>query len=619
MTQIRSTLFVDRIHTRQVVSWVAMRRGWIAGALLTVATLAVYAPVLGFEFVNYDDPIIVSNNAKAAHGLSARGLAWAFTSTQAANWFPSTRLSHLLDVTLFGLDPAGHHATNLLLHLANALLLFFGLRWLTGSFWRSLLVAALFALHPVHVENVAWVSERKGVLSTTFWLLTTWAYVAWTRQGGAYRMALTTLLLALGLMSKSMLVSLPLTLLLLDAWPLERWRDMRDTREGVIEKWPLFGVVAVSCLITLYVQRNAMGLGFDPAPVELRLANAASSALRYLELAVWPSGLAVMHPHPYLEITGGRPLGPARVLGACLALAALCWLLLGRWSRPWMRTGWLWYGVTLLPVTGLVQVGHQAYAERYAYVPLMGIYVIVAWSAGMLAERGDAWRRAAVVTSLAALLAFGSVARQQLHHWHDSIALFTRGVEISPESGVTHHNLAVALLVAQRVQPAQQHFELAIEVEPQNPRYLNNLGRLHQLAGRPLEAVPYHERAIAVGPRNAIGKNCYIDSRVSTSGNCVVGDGLTLRYDTILARGCRVGDRTYVCPRVMTNNLDTGGEQIGGAHIGADCFIGTNTVFQHGVTIGDRVVTGAMSFVNKDIPAGEIWIGSPAKFYKANG
>ncbi len=172
-----------------------------------------------------------------------------------------------------------------------------------------------------------------------------------------------------------------------------------------------------------------------------------------------------------------------------------------------MRTGWLWYGVTLLPVTGLVQVGHQAYAERYAYVPLMGIYVIVAWSAGMLAERGDAWRRAAVVTSLAALLAFGSVARQQLHHWHDSIALFTRGVEISPESGVTHHNLAVALLVAQRVQPAQQHFELAIEVEPQNPRYLNNLGRLHQLAGRPLEAVPYHERAIAVGPRNAIGKN----------------------------------------------------------------------------------------------------------------
>ncbi len=506
---------MNRRGTRQTslpeeaLSWAAMRRELVAGVLLTAAIVAVYAPVFGFDFVNYDDPILVSNNPDAARGLSLQGLTWAFTSTQAANWFPTTRISHLLDVSLYGLNPAGHHATNLLLHVVNVLLLFAGLRWLTGAFWRSALVAALFALHPIHVESVAWVSERKGVLSTTFWLLTTGAYVSWARHGGGQRLALATLLLALGLMSKSMLVTLPLTLLLLDAWPLGRWRwrEAADAKARILEKWPLFAVAAASCVVTLTVQDKAMGLGIDPAPLQLRLANAAVSAVRYLELAVWPSGLAVLHPHPYLEITGGAPLGAARVLGACLALAALCTLLLGRWSRPWARTGWLWYAVTLLPVIGLVQVGHQAYAERYGYVPLIGIYLIVAWSAGELAERGEAWRKAAVVAALAVLLVFSSVAHQQLQHWRDSTALFTRGVEISPGSGVTHHNLAVAYLDAGRFDQAQLHFERAIEIEPRNPRYLNNLGRLHQHVGRPLEAVPFHRRAIAVGPRNAIGKN----------------------------------------------------------------------------------------------------------------
>jgi tetratricopeptide (TPR) repeat protein len=231
------------------------------------------------------------------------------------------------------------------------------------------------------------------------------------------------------------------------------------------------------------------------------------SAVRYLELAAWPSGLAVLHPHPYLKVTGGTPLGAARVIGACLTLSALCYVLLGRWGRPWTRTGWLWYAVTLLPVIGLVQVGHQAYAERYAYVPLIGIYLIVAWSAGSLAERGEAWRNGAVVAALSVLLAFSIVARGQLQYWRDSTALFTRAVEISPESGVTHHNLAVAHLEAGRFDQAQRHFESAIDIEPRNPSYLNNLGRLHQRAGRPLEAIPYHRRAIAVGPRNAIGKN----------------------------------------------------------------------------------------------------------------
>ena len=494
-------------HNGAAPSRMAARRGPIAAALVACATLAVYSPVFGFDFVNYDDPIYVSKNAQAAQGLSVPGLCWAFRSTQGAAWSPTTRISHLLDVSLYGLDPAGHHATNLLLHTLNALLLFAGLRALTGTFWRSALVAALFALHPVHVESVAWVAERKGVLSTTGWLLATGAYVGWARHGGAPRLTLATLLLALGLMAKPMLVTFPLTLLLLDAWPLGRWSRSAQTRDRLLEKWPLFLVVAGMCAVTLVVQRPAMGLGIEPAPLHLRLANAAVSAVRYLELAVWPTDLAVRHPHPYIAITGGAPLGALRVLVACIVLVALSHALLLRWRRPWTRTGWLWYLVTLLPVIGLVQIGHHAYAERYAYVPLIGIFLIVAWAAEAVAQRGMRWRRGVIAASVTVLVAFGIAARAQLRHWEDSTALFTRAVEISPESGVVHHNLALAYAEAGRTEEALPHFERAIEVEPHNPMYLNNLGWLHRNAGRPRQAIPYHRRAIAVGPRNAVGLN----------------------------------------------------------------------------------------------------------------
>ncbi|MGI9590636.1 MAG: tetratricopeptide repeat protein [Myxococcota bacterium] len=480
------------------------RRTALACLLLVLMAVAAHGRVVTFDFVSYDDPQLVTERPQMRAGLTLRSLRWAATSNQTANWFPVTRLSHLVDAEFYGMAPGGHHATNLLLHVANALLLFLVLRSLTGAFWRSWLVAALFAVHPLHVETVAWVSERKGVLSTTFWLLATAGYVAWTQRPSAARKAATAAWLALGLMSKSMLVTLPCVFLLLDYWPLGRLRHAGDLPGLIREKWPFFALVALSCIATLLAQRVAM-------PPELglldRLSVAILAPVTYLRQLIWPSGLAVMYPNPYVPSAGGEPFGAARLLGALALLASASFLALWRPGRPWSRVGWLWYLGTLVPVLGIVQVGSQAHADRYTYVPMIGIYLIVAWTAGELVERRPALRSVVSAAAATALVLLGSATAVQARHWRDPVALMERALLAAPDHAIVNQELGRAHLAEGRLQDGLVYLERAVEISPRSVNALMNLAEARRRQGRIGETVALYERALAVQPGNAIAHN----------------------------------------------------------------------------------------------------------------
>jgi len=475
-----------------------------ACALLVVMALAVHGRAVTFDFVSYDDEELVTGRAQVRAGLTLDSLLWAASSTQAANWFPATRLTHLVDAELWGMAPGGHHATNLLLHATNALLLFLVLRSLTGAFWRSWLVAALFAVHPLHVETVAWISERKGLLSTTFWLLAMGSYAAWTRHPSPGRWAATVALLALGLMSKSMLVTLPFVLLLLDYWPLARLRSAADLRGRVAEKWPLFALIALSCGITVATQQTAMPEGI---PLVDRLCIAIAAPLTYLRQLFWPSGLGVMYPNPYVDGAGGSPLDPWEIAAAVGLLAAASFAAMIRPGRPWSRVGWLWFLGTLVPVLGIVQVGSQAHADRYTYVPLIGIYIVLAWAAGELAQRNPALKRVIAAGAGVALVLLGGASAVQASHWRSAIALLERGVVTAPDHCIMHQELGRALLREERLEEALLHLERAVEISPRRVKTLINLAEGKRRAGRTAEAIALYERALEIQPSNAIAHN----------------------------------------------------------------------------------------------------------------
>ena len=344
--------------------------------LLLLVAFAAFEPVLHNGFVGWDDTSYVTENAHVRAGLSAGGIAWAFTSTEQANWHPLTWVSHMLDVSLFGLAPWGHHLTSLLFHLLNTLLLFIALDQLSGSPWRSLAVAALFALHPLHVESVAMLGERKDVLSTAFWFAALWAYARFVERPSATRYALVALAFGLGLMAKPMLVSLPLTLLVLDYWPLRRGGGggLRAAWALAVEKTPLFAMSLASCIVTWIAQRSYAG-AVTNTPISARVATAVLGYSGYLEKTLWPAGLTAFYP--YRE---APPAVEVAVKAAALVLlsAAIAWL--GR-RRPYLAAGWLWYLVTLVPVIGLVRIGQQEMADRYTYVPLVGVFVMLVWGA----------------------------------------------------------------------------------------------------------------------------------------------------------------------------------------------------------------------------------------------
>jgi tetratricopeptide (TPR) repeat protein len=491
--------------------------GLAASAVLAVLVLAAFWPVLDAGFLNYDDPLYVTRNFHVRQGLTLEGARWALTSFHAANWHPLTWISHMLDWQIHGGNPAGHHLTSLVLHLANTLLLFFLLARLTGSAGKSFAAAALFGVHPLHVQSVAWIAERKDVLSTLFWLLTTWAYVGWVRAPRLSRYATVLALFALGLAAKPMLVTLPLTLLLLDQWPLGRTDALDPDATGspsrgrlVLEKIPLLGMAAGSAILTVIAQRA--GDAVQPMtsyPLLLRVSNAVVSSMSYLVKTLWPRGLAVFYPHPRY----GLPVWEV-VVSAILLVVLTTLAIRARRSRPYLLFGWLWYLVTLLPVIGLVQVGEQARADRYTYVPLIGIFVICAWGIpdalgafGARFPRGPgAWIRDRAgrggVAALTALLlaAFVLDTRGEARLWHDPISLFEHAIAVTRDNEIAHNSLGVAVAAKGRREEAIRHFVEAIRIDPGFAEAYNNIGIVLAEQGKAREAIEYYRKALQVAP-----------------------------------------------------------------------------------------------------------------------
>lgn len=524
------------------------RRVWAALAALLVALVAIWVffPVFGFGFVNYDDPAYVLENPHVLRGLTAKDAAWAFGATHASNWHPLTWLSHMADVELFGLAPGGHHGTSLALHVvSSAVLLLLVFAW-TGSVGVAAAVAALFAWHPAHVESVAWVSERKDVLCALLLWLTLGAYTAYARRPpasrGPLRYAVVLLLFALALMAKPMAVTAPFLMLLLDVWPLGRLPlgvapDAARVRALLVEKLPLLALAALSSVVTLVAQREAAS-SLAALPLPERLGNAAAALVVYLEMLVWPAGLAVFYPHK-----GAPP--PLVLAGSVLLLLALTW---GAWHArrrfPFLLVGWLWFVGSLVPVIGLVQVGEQALADRYTYVPYVGLGLALAEGARQLARRHAVAGRALVAAGAVFLLALAPAARQQVDTWRDSVTLFRRALEVTRDNHVAERLLGTALLDAGDAAGAERHLREAVRLRPRSAAALNALGVALMQLSRPGDAeaaLDAFRRAAAAEPGDAASRN-NLGNALEARGS--VEDALTQYREAIrLAPGDATGHR----------------------------------------------------------------------------
>jgi tetratricopeptide (TPR) repeat protein len=457
---------------------------------LFIGTLALYYPALQNGFVNYDDPAYVTSNWNVQQGLTSRSVKWAFTSTAEANWHPLTWISHMLDVQLFGLRPAGHHAQSVMWHAVNVVLLFLLLSQATGFVGRSAIVAALFAVHPLNVESVAWVAERKTVLCTFFLLLAFAAYERYVKRPGVARYLLVALLFALGLMAKPMVITLPFLLLLLDFWPLQRFPEIRFSKL-VLEKIPLLTLSAASAAITLHAQRAGGAVGStNLLPLGLRFKNALYSYLVYMEKAVWPSRLAVFYPHPENALALWKVLAAAGVL---IVITAVFWYLR---ERRYLLVGWLWFLGTLAPVIGIIQVGRQAWADRYAYLPLWGLFVIAVWLLSEAAIRFKLSRPAQVAIALGVLLGYSAIAYSQIGYWRDSYSLFAHAIQVTDANPIAEGNLGSALMELRRPDLAEPHLERAIQLMPTLSTAHYNLGTLLQRQNELDQALQEYQLAL---------------------------------------------------------------------------------------------------------------------------
>jgi tetratricopeptide (TPR) repeat protein len=464
--------------------------------VLALVTLGLYGPVLGHAFIDFDDDLYVTANPMVRQGWTWHGFAWAWTTGHAANWHPLTWLSHITDCALFGLQPAGHHATSALLHTANTVLLFVLLRRMTGAVWRAAVVAALFGWHPLHVESVAWVAERKDVLSTLFFLLTIWAYLRYAEEfkvqsafakatadkGSMFKVfyGLSLLFFACGLMSKPMVVTLPFVLLLLDYWPLERFGPALGARLA-LEKLPFMALSAALSAITYFVQKGG-GAVSEATPFLVRVANAVLSYGRYLGRMLWPAHLAVMYPYSTSV--------PRVELCACgLLLAALTWLALKCRQQRYLATGWFWYLGTLVPVIGLVQAGPQSSADRFTYIPLIGIFLMIVWGVADLAVK---WRLPNWAPALAAALVLAACAagtELQLRYWTDSGTLFDHALAVTTGNDLAWNREGTYLAAQGKTGEALQCFTNSLAVTKNNYLAWNNLGAHLLRQGRPEEAL----------------------------------------------------------------------------------------------------------------------------------
>jgi tetratricopeptide (TPR) repeat protein len=464
--------------------------------VLAVITFAVFGQTLRHEFIDFDDRAYVYENPMVAQGLTLKGIVWAFTHVHSANWHPLTWLSHELDCQLYGLNPAGHHLTNVLLHTATVIALFLVLRQMTGALWRSAFVAAVFAIHPLRVESVAWVAERKDSLSGLFFMLTIGAYVHYVENlkfqisNFKFFYIASVVLFALGLMCKPMLVTLPLVLLLLDYWPLRR---VESAGRLVVEKLPLLALSAASCILTLLAQNEAIS-STASFSVPLRFANALATSMIYLGQMVWPAGLAVFYPFPH----NGLPAWEVALAGTLLAgFSVAAWA--ERRKQPWLLMGWLWYLVMLLPVAGLIQVGGQAHADRYTYLTQIGIYVAVTW---LVAE----WRVSRTVLGglVAGVLAVLMIcAWKQTAYWKTSEILWTRTLACTTGNDVAHNNLGDVLFHKGRINEAITHFQQTLQINPNYKGTHYNLATALMQKGRVDEAITQYREALQINPGHA--------------------------------------------------------------------------------------------------------------------
>ncbi len=500
-----------------------MRHEAFLSFILIAVTVAVFWQITNNDFVNFDDDQYITENSHVHEGFTREALIWAFTTSHMGNWHPLTWMSHMADCQLFGLNPWGHHLTSLFFHTLNTVLLFMVLKWMTGALWQSLFVAALFAVHPLHVESVAWVAERKDVLSTLFWMLTIWAYLRYVERPGIKRYLLILVTFALGLMAKPMLVTLPFVLLLLDYWPLERFQigqsgsmHIATSQVSMIarkpssqalrllwEKTPLIFLAAVSSVVTFIVQKSEGAVRtLEVYPAQARISNALVSYAIYIKKMIWPESLAVFYPHPGQSL----PMYQAALAGLLLLMISFGVIRLGR-RYPYLPVGWLWYVGTLIPVIGLVQVGAQAMADRYTYVPLIGLFLIVSWG---IPELVRSWRYRRTVLALAAgslLLALMLCTWLQIQNWRSSIALFEHALQATANNGLAHHNLGVALADQGRVQEAIIHYHLSLRITPNNFRVYNNLGKALVRQGKLQEALVHYQKALHLNPNYAEAYN----------------------------------------------------------------------------------------------------------------
>ncbi len=499
-------------------------------AILAAVTFAVFGQTLTYDFINYDDGEYVYANPMVSEGLTSKGISWAFNGAHASNWHPLTWLSHELDCQIYGLRPGGHHLTNVLLHTAAVISLFLVLLQMTDALWRSAFAAAVFAIHPLRAESVAWIAERKDVLSGLFFMLTVGAYIRYARRPDLLpRYGLVVVLFTMGLMCKPMLVTLPLVLLLLDYWPLRR---NESTRRLLLEKLPLLALAAVSAVITIYSQRGAMqSTGSFSLPY--RLETALAACLVYLKQMFWPRGLALFYPYP----ATGLPAGEISLAAILLTgITALAWWQ--RKARPWMLMGWLWYLVMLLPVLGIIQVGGQAHADRYTYLPQIGVGIALTWFA---AEWGARFQRAKPILGCLVLAALAICCAHQVAYWKNSnivwahtlactagnevahngagqadlqngdtnaaISQFQQALQINPTFSPAHENLGNVLVELGRFNEAISQYQSFLQIEPDNPDVHEDLGIALFRRGKTDEAISQFQEALRIKPNDSINHN----------------------------------------------------------------------------------------------------------------
>jgi Flp pilus assembly protein TadD len=469
------------------------RSRYLAVILLIASTLLVYGGTMDHPFIAFDDNDYVYKNPRVQEGLTADGIRWAFTSFAAANYHPLTWISHMADVSLFGMDAGKHHLVNVAFHAANSVLLFLLLSRMTGAWRRSAFVAALFALHPLHVQSVAWIAERKDLLCAFFFLLTLAAYRRYVERPGIARYLAVAALFLLALLAKPMAVTLPFVLLLLDYWPLGGGRALRTL---LAEKVPLLLMSAASCAVTIVAQSSGETIvSLQETSSFWRIANVLVAYATYLLQTVWPSGLAVNYPHP------GSTLPRWSILASIVLLAGISTLAArNRKRRAWLATGWLWYLGMLVPVIGIVQVGAQARADRYTYLPLIGIFLIAAWGAEEIARRYKVPEKVSAAIAGAVLVALAGAAWVQVGYWQDSATIFSRALEVTDRNWLVHINLGTVLFEERKDAEALGHFQEALKFEPGHPYARNDAGVALQNLGRRDEAILQFREAIRLKP-----------------------------------------------------------------------------------------------------------------------